>query len=135
MFDRISRVVGLLRIIACNLCLSMTLCLLVALWSVVTSYSVKDLIVAASGVDDAAWEGTYIKPTGGILTVHSELDDPIHKVAMCGVKLWKEFDGIVFKLVKGKWMPWSAERKAEIIRTEVESLSGRGLGGHFAALQ
>ena len=36
-----------------------------------TSSSVKDLIVAASGVDDANWEGTYTKPTGGILTVRS----------------------------------------------------------------
>ncbi|KAF8963371.1 hypothetical protein BDZ97DRAFT_2075857 [Flammula alnicola] len=33
-----------------------------------TSSSVKDLIVAAAGVDDGAWEGTYTKPTGGILT-------------------------------------------------------------------
>jgi fatty acid synthase subunit beta len=45
------------------------------------SSSVKDLIVAASGVDDANWEGTYSKPTGAILTVHSKLGEPIHKVA------------------------------------------------------
>jgi fatty acid synthase subunit alpha, fungi type len=57
-----------------------------------TSSSVKDLIVAASGVGDANWEGTYSKPTGGILTVRSELGEPIHKVAMRAVKLWKEFD-------------------------------------------
>ena len=36
-----------------------------------TSSSIKDLIVTASGVDDANWEGTYTKPTGGILTVWS----------------------------------------------------------------
>jgi enoyl reductase-like protein len=53
-----------------------------------TSPSVKDLIVAAAGVDDIAWEGTYIKVTGGILTVRSELGEPIHKVATRGVKLW-----------------------------------------------
>ena len=29
-----------------------------------TSSSVKDLIVAAAGVEDGAWEGTYTKPTG-----------------------------------------------------------------------
>ena len=46
-----------------------------------TSSSVKDLIVAAKGVDDAQWEGTYAKETGGILTVKSELGEPIHKVA------------------------------------------------------
>ena len=80
-----------------------------------TSSSVKDLIVAASGVDDAACEGTYVKPTGGILTVRSELGEPIHKFATRRVKLWKEFDDTVFKLPKEKRVSWLAERKAEII--------------------
>lgn len=38
-----------------------------------TSLSVKQLIVAAPGVDDDKWEGTYDKETGGIITVRSEL--------------------------------------------------------------
>ncbi|KAJ3517947.1 hypothetical protein NLJ89_g178 [Agrocybe chaxingu] len=80
-----------------------------------TSSSVKDLIVGASGVDDGAWEGTYVKPTGGILTVRSELGEPIHKVATRGVKLWKEFDDTVFKLPKEKRTAWLVERRAEII--------------------
>ncbi|KAF5382044.1 hypothetical protein D9615_004428 [Tricholomella constricta] len=80
-----------------------------------TSSSVKDLIVAASGVDDAAWEGTYTKPTGGILTVRSELGEPIHKVATRGVKLWKEFDDTVFKLPKEKRVAWLSERHDEVI--------------------
>ncbi|CAK5268309.1 unnamed protein product [Mycena citricolor] len=80
-----------------------------------TSPSVKDLIVAASGVDDAQWEGTYTKPTGGILTVKSELGEPIHKVATRAVKLWKEFDDSVFKLPKEKRLPWLVERRDEII--------------------
>ena len=42
----------------------------------------EDSIVAAAGVEDGAWEGTYTKPTGGILTIRSELGEPIHKVAM-----------------------------------------------------
>ena len=42
----------------------------------------EDLIVAAAGVEDGAWEGTYTKPTGSILTIRSELGEPIHKVAM-----------------------------------------------------
>lgn len=67
--------------------------------------------MAASGVDDAKWEGTYDKPTGGILTVRSELGEPIHKVATRGVKLWKEFDNVVFKLPKEKWLVWLAERR------------------------
>jgi fatty acid synthase subunit alpha len=80
-----------------------------------TSSSVKDLIVGASGVDGTTWEGTYVKPTGGILTVRSELGEPIHKVATRGVMLWKEFDNTVFKLPKEKQVPWLAERKAEVI--------------------
>jgi fatty acid synthase subunit alpha len=84
-----------------------------------TSSSVKDLIVGPSGVDDAAWEGTYVKhtssPLEGSITVRSELGEPIHKVATRGVKLWKEFDDTVFKLPKEKRVPWLAERKAGVI--------------------
>ncbi|CUA68512.1 fatty acid synthase subunit beta, fungi type [Rhizoctonia solani] len=80
-----------------------------------TSKSVKDLIVAAPGVDDAKWEGTYAKETGGILTVKSELGEPIHKVATRGVKLWKEFDDTVFKLPKEKRAAWLAQNKDMVI--------------------
>jgi fatty acid synthase subunit alpha len=80
-----------------------------------TSPSVKGLIVAASGVDDAAWEGAYAKPTGGILTVRSELGEPIHKVATRALKLGKEFDDTVFKLPKEKRAGWLAERRVEVI--------------------
>jgi enoyl reductase-like protein len=38
-----------------------------------TSLEIKKLIVAAKGVDDDKWEGTYDKETGGIITVTSEL--------------------------------------------------------------
>ncbi|KAF8753393.1 fatty acid synthase [Rhizoctonia solani] len=80
-----------------------------------TSKSVKDLIVAAAGVDDSKWEGTYAKETGGILTVQSELGEPIHKVATRGVKLWKEFDDTVFKLPKEKRAAWLAQNKDMVI--------------------
>ncbi|EIW57289.1 fatty acid synthase [Trametes versicolor FP-101664 SS1] len=80
-----------------------------------TSSSVKDLIVAAAGVDDSKWEGTYAKETGGILTVRSELGEPIHKIATRAVKLWKEFDDTVFKLPKEKRTTWLNEHRAEVI--------------------
>lgn len=80
-----------------------------------TSSSVKDLIVAAAGVDDDKWEGTYNKPTGGILTVRSELGEPIHKIANRAVRLWKEFDDTVFGLNKEKRVTWLTEHKAEVI--------------------
>ena len=48
-------------------------------------------------------------------TVRSELGEPIHKVAMRAVKLWKEFNDTVFKMLKEKGVLWLAERKEEII--------------------
>lgn len=44
-------------------------------------------------------EQTYDKPTGGIMTVTSELGEPIHKVATRGVKLWGEFDKLVARVI------------------------------------
>jgi fatty acid synthase subunit alpha, fungi type len=55
------------------------------------------------------------KPTGGILAVRSEFDEPIHKVATRGVKLWKEFDDTVFKLPKDKRIAWLMERHDEVV--------------------
>ncbi|GAA5825048.1 hypothetical protein JCM11251_006076 [Rhodosporidiobolus azoricus] len=80
-----------------------------------TSESVKQLIVDAPGVDDDKWEQTYDKPTGGILTVNSELGEPIHKVATRGVKLWAEFDKKVFSLTKEKQVAWLADNKKYVI--------------------
>ncbi|KAG8889684.1 3-oxoacyl-[acyl-carrier-protein] synthase [Tulasnella sp. 332] len=80
-----------------------------------TSLAVKKLICAAPGVDDLKWEGTYTKETGGILTVRSELGEPIHKVATRGVKLWKEFDDTVFKLPKEKRQAWLDQHRDSVI--------------------
>jgi fatty acid synthase subunit alpha len=81
-----------------------------------TSPSVKDLIVAAAGVDDSQWEGTYVKDTGGIITVRSELGEPIHKVNNRALKLWKEYDDTVFKLPREKRAAWLQEHRAEVIQ-------------------
>ncbi|KAG8961241.1 3-oxoacyl-[acyl-carrier-protein] synthase [Tulasnella sp. 425] len=80
-----------------------------------TSLSVKKLICAAPGVDDSKWEGTYAKETGGILTVRSELGEPIHKVATRGVKLWKEFDNTVFNMPKEKRAAWLTQNRDSVI--------------------
>lgn len=65
-----------------------------------TGSSTKVLIVAAAGVDNTKWEGTYAKEMGRILTVRSELGELIHKIAMRGVKRWKEFDDTAFKSLR-----------------------------------
>jgi enoyl reductase-like protein/acyl dehydratase len=76
-----------------------------------TSPAVKQLIVDAPGVDDAQWEATYDKETGGIITVISELGEPIHKIATRGVKLWAELDKKLFSLNKDKRTAWLADIK------------------------
>lgn len=80
-----------------------------------TSPSVKQLIVDAPGVDDDKWEGTYDKETGGILTVRSELGEPIHKIATRAVKLWREFDDTVFNMPKEKRAAWLESKKDYVI--------------------
>ncbi|KAA1072708.1 beta subunit of fatty acid synthetase [Puccinia graminis f. sp. tritici] len=81
-----------------------------------TSLSVKELIVQAKGVDDQEWEGTYERETGGIITVTSELGEPIHKIATRGIKLWKEFDQTVFALPREKRAAWLKTHKEYVIK-------------------
>ena len=81
-----------------------------------TSPSIKDLMVAAAGVDDSQWEGTYVKDTGGVITVRSELGEPIHKVNNRALMLWKEYDDSVLKLPREKRSAWLLEHRAEVIK-------------------
>ncbi|KAF7591456.1 hypothetical protein BBP40_001559 [Aspergillus hancockii] len=68
-----------------------------------TSPAVKEAIVAAPGVaNEAEWEQTYKRPAGGILTVTSEMGEPIHKLATRGVRLWAELDRTIFSLDREK---------------------------------
>ncbi|ORZ29457.1 hypothetical protein BCR44DRAFT_32907 [Catenaria anguillulae PL171] len=77
---------------------------------------VKDLIVACPGVDDEAnWEQSYTKPMGGVITVRSELGEPIHKVATRGMMLWKGLDDTMFTLPKNKRIAALREKKAYMI--------------------
>jgi fatty acid synthase subunit beta, fungi type len=63
-----------------------------------TSLEAKKAIVQAAGVDDAQWTGTYQSPTGGVLTVISEMGEPIHMLATRGVRLWAELDKTIFSV-------------------------------------
>ncbi|WAQ87289.1 hypothetical protein PtA15_8A193 [Puccinia triticina] len=81
-----------------------------------TSLAVKELIVQAQGVPDDQWEGTYDRETGGIITVTSELGEPIHKIATRGIKLWKEFDETVFALPRAKRAAWLKTHKEYVVR-------------------
>ncbi|KAH8807720.1 fatty acid synthase beta subunit [Xylogone sp. PMI_703] len=63
-----------------------------------TSQKVKELITATPGTSDQDWYKTYDGPTGGVITVRSEMGEPIHKLATRGVKLWKELDTTIFSI-------------------------------------
>lgn len=67
-----------------------------------TAEAVKEAIVAAPGLPDSEWEKTYDdRGEGGIITVLSEMGEPIHKLATRGVKLWKHLDNTIFSIPRG----------------------------------
>lgn len=80
-----------------------------------TSYAAKQAIADCAGVPDSQWETTYKKPAGGIITVRSEMGEPIHKIATRGVMLWKEMDDTIFSLPKNKLKEALAKKKDYII--------------------
>ncbi|CDK24222.1 unnamed protein product [Kuraishia capsulata CBS 1993] len=80
-----------------------------------TSPDAKKAIAACSGVDDSQWESSYKKPTGGIVTVRSEMGEPIHKIATRGVMFWKEMDDTIFNLPKAKLKDALEKKRDHII--------------------
>ncbi|RYP69141.1 hypothetical protein DL771_006235 [Monosporascus sp. 5C6A] len=83
-----------------------------------TSPQAKALLLKAPGVDDAMWESSYnaSDAAGGVLTVTSEMGQPIHKLATRGVRFWKEMDDTIFSLPRAERTAALQKRKAEIIR-------------------
>lgn len=63
-----------------------------------TAPEVKKLIVDCAGIDkEQDWEHSYSsKGAGGIITLTSELGEPIHKIANRGMRLWKDLDSKYF---------------------------------------
>ncbi|GAM42218.1 fatty acid synthase beta subunit [Talaromyces pinophilus] len=81
-----------------------------------TSPNAKKAIAAAPGVGDDQWEQTYQKPTGGVITVLSEMGEPIHKLATRGVLFWSELDKKIFALDKAKRIPELKKNRDWIIK-------------------
>ena len=65
-----------------------------------TSYATKLAIVNTPGLSENEWEKTYKGPNGagGLVTVISEMGEPIHMLATRGAKFWSEMDQTIFKL-------------------------------------
>eukprot|EP00668_Euglena_longa_P007013 GGOE01008376.1.p1 GENE.GGOE01008376.1~~GGOE01008376.1.p1 ORF type:complete len:4141 (-),score=1338.09 GGOE01008376.1:1069-11655(-) len=77
----------------------------------------KELIAKAEGVmDPKDWEKSYDGPVGGVVTVTSELGEPIHKIATRGTLFWKEMDTKVFSLPKEKRLAKLLEMKPYVIK-------------------
>ncbi|KAJ5594567.1 uncharacterized protein N7459_000775 [Penicillium hispanicum] len=81
-----------------------------------TSRNAKKAIADAPGVDDSEWEKTYKGATGGVITVLSEMGEPIHKLATRGVLFWQEMDQKIFKLDKAKRVPELKKQRNYIIK-------------------
>ncbi|KAI9689976.1 MAG: beta subunit of fatty acid synthetase [Bathelium mastoideum] len=81
-----------------------------------TSKNAKKAIVDAEGLDDSEWEKTYKGPGGGIITVRSEMGEPIHKLATRGVRFWAEMDQKIFALDKKKRLPELQKLRDYIIK-------------------
>lgn len=81
-----------------------------------TSKNAKKAIAAAPGLDDRDWEKTYKGPAGGVVTVLSEMGEPIHKLATRGVLFWHEMDQKIFKLDKAKRVPELKKMRDYIIK-------------------
>lgn len=80
-----------------------------------TSLAAKELISSCSGVNDSQWQQTYKKAAGGIITVRSEMGEPIHKIATRGVLFWRELDDTVFNVPKNKLQSVLNSKKDYII--------------------
>ncbi|BFZ59217.1 beta subunit of fatty acid synthetase [Saitoella coloradoensis] len=81
-----------------------------------TSTGAKQAIVDAPGLVDSEWEKTYKGPAGGVITVRSELGEPIHKLATRGIVFWKEMDDTIFNLPKEKRVAALKVKKDYIIK-------------------
>ena len=81
-----------------------------------TSPDAKKAIVEAKGLDDSDWEKTYKGPAGGVITVRSEMGEPIHKLATRGVRFWAEMDQKIFALDRKKRLPELQKNRDYIIK-------------------
>lgn len=80
-----------------------------------TSLQAKEVIVQTTGVKHNEWDDLSLRSTGGVLSVISEMGQPIHKIATRAVKLWHELDATVFCLPVEKRVLELAKRREEII--------------------
>lgn len=85
-----------------------------------TAHEVKELLVHTLGVPkEEEWERSYDGEAGGVMTVTSELGEPIHKIANRGIKCWKDFDRLYFSLERGPKRAGAIERDKKDIASRL----------------
>ena len=97
-----------------------------------TSKNAKKAIAEAEGIDDSQWEKTYKGPAGGVITVRSEMGEPIHKLATRGVKFWAEMDQKIFTLDKAKRVPELKKQREYIIKKLNDDFQKVWFGRNFS---
>lgn len=81
-----------------------------------TSIQAKNLIIEAQGASDKDWHKSFEEPTGGVITINSEMGQPIHMLATRGVMLWKDFDQRIFSIKdQAKRLKYLQSHKEEIV--------------------
>jgi fatty acid synthase subunit beta len=82
-----------------------------------TSLDAKLAIINTQGLSNADWEKTY-RPegAGGLITVISEMGEPIHMLATRGAKFWSEMDQTVFKLPAAQRVDFLKKNQKSIVK-------------------
>ena len=81
-----------------------------------TSIEVKQMLVKTPGVKrQESWEKSYTGIAGGVITVKSELGEPIHKIHNRATALWRRLDTQFFSLKPEQRGPAIKANKDSII--------------------
>nr|CCA25392.1 FAS2_PENPA Fatty acid synthase subunit alpha putati [Albugo laibachii Nc14]CCA25465.1 fatty acid synthase alphasubunit putative [Albugo laibachii Nc14] len=81
-----------------------------------TAKEVKQLLVDTPGIsNESEWEKSYKGIVGGVITVTSELGEPIHKIAGRGTMCWRDFDEMYFSKPREELEGLLRQDKAAII--------------------
>ncbi|KFY15817.1 hypothetical protein V492_01746 [Pseudogymnoascus sp. VKM F-4246] len=103
-----------------------------------TSLGSKKKIVETKGLHDSQWEDTFKGASGGVITVISEMGEPIHVLATRGMRFWAEMDRI-FKLGKDQKAVELERKSAYIIKKLNEDFQkvwfGRNTAGEAVLLK
>jgi fatty acid synthase subunit beta len=82
-----------------------------------TASAAKEIIAATSGTEDCRWEETMSKSLSSrsIISVTSEMGQPIHTVSTRGMRLWAELDQEIFSLPRSEQVKALIARKDSLI--------------------